>query len=183
MIDKSFILKFKEATEDKWRKQGINPGLYGFQFQKGTRWDAGLADHQINQYENELGFSFPPNVRLFLSYLNGTDLPTLNVYGGRGEPHRTSVGVYSFPKDLQSVKERLSDIAADRVGIERALDEEEFEIGSSPLLPFYAHRYVVCGSDFPANPVLSIYGTDAIVLANNFRDYLEMEFTESWTAA
>ena len=176
LIDRDFIASFKQSTEGLWSALVINPGLYGFQFQKGTRWNPGLSEIQIDQYEKELGFGLSSDLRLFLRYLNGTDLPTVNVYGNCGEPHRTSEGIYSYPRDLEHVKNRMEDLVKDWRDVNYVLAEVGFEDRSGSLFPFYSHRYVACGRDFPNSPVLSVHGSDAIVYAPNFREYLKMEF-------
>lgn len=176
MLTQDFILDFKKSTEARWRNHEIDPGLYGFQIRKGTRWNPGLSEHQISQFERDLGFSFSPDIRLFLVHLNGTDKPTLNVYGNCGEPHREGVGVYSYPKDFAQVKERLSDVAEDWSDLGSLLAEVGLGKKTANLLPFYSHRYAVCGNDFPGTPVLSIHGSDAIVYGRDFREYLQKEF-------
>jgi hypothetical protein len=64
---------------------------------------AGLSAEQIAEYENALGTKskFPHDFKAFLQAMNGTDLPTLNVYGYCGELPRNSVGVYSYPRDVE----------------------------------------------------------------------------------
>lgn len=43
MLDGDFLRGFKQATEAKWLKKSIDPTIYGFQFQQGTRWNLGLS--------------------------------------------------------------------------------------------------------------------------------------------
>jgi hypothetical protein len=95
MLNSDFLAEFKRATEANWSRRSINPILYGFQFQQGTRWNPGLSDELIREYEHVLKVRFNNDLRAFLRAMNGTDLPTLNVYGSCGEPHGKSVGVYS----------------------------------------------------------------------------------------
>jgi hypothetical protein len=56
MLSNDFLAQFKRATEKRWSEQLINPNLYGFQFQRGTRWNPGLTSEKIEQYENALKF-------------------------------------------------------------------------------------------------------------------------------
>ena len=60
--------------------------------------------------------------------LNGTDLPTLNLYGSSGEPHRKSVGVYSYPRDIEIVKQRIEETHANRAEIAADLAGQGFEL-------------------------------------------------------
>ncbi|MFO0954002.1 MAG: hypothetical protein U0835_23180 [Isosphaeraceae bacterium] len=176
MITKDFVINFKNTTENRWRTQSMDPALYGFQFQKGTRWNPGLSEKQISRYERDLGISFPIDLRLFFAHLNGTDLETLNVYGNSGEPYLKGVGVYSYPNDLDVVKERIADIVEEFTDVSSLLFDVGLGKKGGNLLPFYNNRYVVCGSDYPDVPVLSVEGNDAIVYATDFRGYLEKEF-------
>lgn len=179
MISPDFLWGFKRTTEQKWNREPVDPTVYGFQFQRGTRWNPGLSNLEIREYENALGMRFPHDVRAFLSVMNGTDMPTLNVYAHCGEPHRTSVGVYSHPRDLKIIKERIRDVHESRDEIARDLKEQGFDLpNEADLLPIYGHRYVVCSSDLDSSVVLSIvvHDVDAIVYGNSLREYLERDF-------
>ena len=46
MLDDQFLLEFKRKTEAHWQSTEINPNLFGFQFQRGTRWN---SDHESDQ--------------------------------------------------------------------------------------------------------------------------------------
>ena len=176
-IDDKFLFEFKSKTETRWQNCQINRGIYGFQFQPGTRWNPGLIDREIADYEKSLGTQFPNDFKRMLRVINGTDIPTLNVYGMFGEPHRTSVGVYSFPRDLSIVKERMKEIYKDFSAIVSVLLEGGFELEkNAALVPIFSHRYIICGSDLNKSSVLSIVGTDAVVYGDSLRSYLQVEF-------
>ena len=179
MLSFDFLTEFKKATEQKWSQQSVNPTLSGFQFQRGTRWNPGLSDDKIAEYENILGVRFPVDFRAFLRVLNGTDIPNLNVYANCGEPHRTSVGVYSYPRDLEIVKQRIEDVRESRDEIAADLTEQGFDLSTEAgLVPIYSHRYVVCTPDLDRSVVLSIivHSVDTIVYGNSLQEYLEREF-------
>jgi hypothetical protein len=59
MLDSEFLRGLKQATEAKWRVKPINPTIYGFQFQQGTRWKSGLSNEQVADYERALRVLFP----------------------------------------------------------------------------------------------------------------------------
>jgi len=179
LLSRNFLAEFRAATEGKWNEQSINPTISGFQFQRGTRWNPGLSDDKIAEYETVLGVRFPHDFRAFLGAMNGTDLPTLNVYASCGEPPRESVGVYSYPKDLRIVQLRIEDVRESRDEIATDLSEQGFVLPpEAALVPIYLHRYVVCTSDLNLSVVLSIvvHGTDAIVYGHSLQEYLESEF-------
>lgn len=182
MLSGDFLKEFKRATEANWSEVSINPTLYGFQFQRGTRWNAGMSDEKVTEYESILRVQFPNDFKVFLGEMNGTDLPTLNVYGFCGEPQRTSVGVYSYPRDIEIVKQRIEDIRSSRAEIATDLAEQGFELSADArLVPFFSHRYLVCTVNPDSSVVLSIvvHDTDAIVYGSCIKDYLEKEFLQT----
>jgi hypothetical protein len=179
MLSNDFLTEFKRATEAEWSEKSINPTLYGFQFQRGTRWNPGLSDEMIREYEGVLEVRFPHDFEAFLRKMNGTDLATLNVYGYCGEPHREWVGVYSYPRDIEIVKEQIEHIRISRAEIATDLGEQGFELpAEASLVPIYSHRYVVCASNLDSSVVLSIvvHDVDAIVYGKSLKEYLENEF-------
>jgi hypothetical protein len=66
MLTGDFLAEFKRATETRWSEQPIDPTLYGFQFQRGTRWNPGLSDKEIAEAEDALVLVFPQDFRTFL---------------------------------------------------------------------------------------------------------------------
>ncbi len=179
MLSSDFLTEFKRATEARWSERLIDPTLYGFQFQRGTRWNQGLSDETVTEYERVLSVRFPRDFKAFLREMNGTDLATLNVYGSCGEPQRESVGVYSYPRDIEPVKARIEHIRANRAEIAADLAGQGFELpAEASLVPVYFHRYLVCTTDLNSSVVLSIVvnATDAIVYGNSLKEYLEKEF-------
>ena len=176
-IDDEFLRKFKRQTEARWDHEGINPGIYGFQFQRGARWNRGLTEADIAMYQADLGVQFSDDFKHMLCLMNGTDLPTINIYGSSGEPQRTSVGVYSYPRDLSIVQELRRETEQGRDEITAELLDQGFELEpNANLVPIFSHRYIVCGADPGKSVVLSIVGTDAIVYGNSLRTYLQAEF-------
>lgn len=165
--------EIKRRTEALWAGASIQPGIFGFQLQPGTRWNPGLVRDEIDAYERALGVRFPASFRCMLSVMNGTSRPTINVYGSRGHPSREGVGVYAYPRDLAIVREQMGYVAEDRAGITEALAEQGFHLeAEAGLVPVYSHRFLVCGGDLLDGPVLSIMDTDAIVYGRNLVEYL-----------
>jgi hypothetical protein len=93
MLTGDFLAQLKRTTETRWSRRFIDPTLYGFQFQRGTRWNPGLLDKEIAEAEHALALVFPHDFRTFLQGMNGTDKPTMNVYGHSGEPQRESIPI------------------------------------------------------------------------------------------
>jgi len=175
-----FLQELKRTTEARWSSQSIDPELYGFQFQQGTRWNAGLTDQKIEEYENSLRHRFPRDFKVFLGAMNGTDLPTLNVYGDSGFPAQQSIGVYSYPRDIDVIRQRIAEVGENRDELSTTLAEQGFNLpGDAGLVPIYGHRYVMCSSDPDSSVVLSIADpTDAVVYGSSLREYLENEFLD-----
>jgi hypothetical protein len=178
MLSSEFLADFKRATEARWRELSINPAVYGFQFQRGTRWNPGLSEQEVTEYEAALGARFPHDFKAFLQAANGTDLPTLNVYGCCGDPPSQSVGVYSYPKDIEVLKRQIEDVRQCLPEVKNTLAEQGFDWPSgASLVPIYGHRYLVCSTNPESSVVLSILdGNDAIVYGDSLKEYLQREF-------
>lgn len=178
LLSSVFLAEFKRVTEPTWRNRAINPQVYGFQFQPGTRWNPGLPDEQIAAYEGLLGVRFPRDFHAFLRVMNGTDLPTLNIYGYCGEAPRQSVGVYSYPRDIKLVQRLIEEVRVDQNVLTATMAQQSFDLPvEANLVPVYGHRYLVCTLDPDSSVVLSIDGPDdAIVYGNSLQEYLEREF-------
>ena len=168
-ITNDFIQRFKLATEQMWKKAKINQGIYGFQFQPSTKWIDGLNDNAINEYEKILCIQFPEELKIILRNINGTDLPTINIFGNSGEKPIYSVGVYSYPKDLKHIQDRINNI-------KEYSKEWDFEFLENDILfPFYIHRYFQIRNNEILR-VVSIYDEDGIIFGNTVKEYLENEF-------
>jgi hypothetical protein len=178
MLSSEFLQAFKRETEQKWSKSSINPAIYGYQFQAGTRWNLGLSEQQILAYESEIGIHFPLDLKEFLRAMNGTDLPTLNIHEGSGEPTREWVGVYSYPRELESVRRRIDEAAKDRDTLTATMADQGFTLPpTAKLMPIYAHRCVVCDDKEADCVVLSVWDPkDTIVYGYTLQEYLEREF-------
>lgn len=141
--------------------------IYGFQIQKGTKWNPPLNDGQIKKYEKELGFGFSEIYRIFLRHMNGTDKPALNVYGRSGAPHAYAPAYYSYPRDLETVKEMIQWIC-ESFKIEVAdIDGNKIPF----ILPIVSHRFLIVDKA-GKNPVLSMHGDDVIPYASSLRTFL-----------
>lgn len=165
-----------------WSTRSIDPRGYGYQIQQGTRWNPGLSHEDIVEYERDIGVRFPHDFRAFLRAMNGTDLPTLNVYGYCGEPLRRATGVYSYPRDIELVRWRIHDVLENKERISDDLAEQGFALpADAGFVAICGHRYVLCTADLDSSVVLSIVvnDVDAIVYAKSLKEYLEKEFLEN----
>jgi hypothetical protein len=174
-LDEKFLAEFKRKTEGYWQQEPIS----GFQSPRGARWNPGLSDEKIDEYEKALGVRFPHDFRLMLKSMNGTFYPK-----GTPDPFATirrhrAASMYSFPRDIKLIRQRIRDLQLEYAfaDIQTVLRQQGFEFkAGAGLVPIYAHRYILCGSDPSNSAVLSIMGTDAILYGSNLREYLEKEF-------
>jgi hypothetical protein len=179
VIDRDFLTGLKHSTEKKWSTLTTDPSIYGFQFQCGTRWLPGLSEEQIAAYEDVLDTKFPDDFRTFLGAMNGTDMPILNVYGSSGVPPRQSPGVYSYPRDMEVVKQLIEVVEENRDDVVLDLASQGFHLPTQArLVPVFGHRYLLCTRKLNTSVVLSVVvdAVDAIVLGNSLREYLMKEF-------
>lgn len=178
-IGSDFLAEFKDATERIWSSGTQERGVYGFPFPQGTRWMPGLSEQEILAYEDVLGTKFPLDFRTFLRAMNGTDLPTLNVSGSGGLAPRQPAGVYSYPRDVEVVKQLIGIVQENRDEIVLDLASQGFDLpAQGRLVPICGHRYVVCTRKLNTSVVLSIvvHDVDAIVYADSLREYLQKDF-------
>lgn len=161
-----FFPWLKKLSEKLWENVGLEQGVFGFQTQSGTKWESGLIEDEIGDYEKELGFDFPEIYKFYLRNMNGTDKPATNIYGN-GETTASAPHYYSFPQDLEAVKDRIKWIYD-----EFFVDEEEVKRERIPhIIPIVSHRFLIA-DNCQANPVLSMYGRDVIIYAPNLQSFL-----------
>ncbi len=162
-----FFLWLKKRSEEYWESVEIKRNVFGFQIQRGTKWLHGLTSSDIAEYEREIGFSFSENYKIYLRHMNGTDTPTINVYGLCGEPYRYSPGYYSYPRDLEAVKDKIKWIH-EEFGVTPELIEEK---QIPRIMPLVSHRFLVVDR-CAENPILSIQGRDSIFFASSLESFL-----------
>ncbi|HTL82757.1 MAG TPA: SMI1/KNR4 family protein [Bacteroidia bacterium] len=174
--DPAFFTALKELSEEFWEAIEIDNGLYGFQIQPGSKWKKGLTDEEIAAFEKELGTKFPSSLRNFYKTMNGLDKQGINVYGDSGEPHAFYPVFYSYPEDLEIIKEYIAWIFE-----ANQTDEQKLKLaGASRIFPVFHHRSILV--DDPATPVLSIYGDDVIFWTDSLSKLLATEIFEGHIA-
>ncbi len=165
--NKNFFLQLKLKSEKLWSSKVINPKIYGFQIQKRTRWRPGIKLEEIKLYESEIGFEFPQIYKDFLMTMNGTDTPTVNVYGESGTPYVYGPGYYSYPQDLELVKDRIEWICESF-----KIKKEEMDGVQIPfILPIVSHRFLIIPNKIKF-PVLSMHGNDVIIYSSSLKEFL-----------
>ncbi len=141
--------------------------------------ESGLSQEEIEAYQSEIGIQFPADLVTFLQHANGTDLQTVNVYGNDWNKHAYAPGVYSYPRDLEIIKQRIEWLKEDWAATLESLELEKDVLGKNPeFIPFFSHRYILSNGDPDASFVCSIHGNDAIVYGSNLKEYLQAEFLQ-----
>ncbi|WP_210464333.1 SMI1/KNR4 family protein [Rufibacter roseolus] len=167
------FMAIKVESGKYWSETDINPGVYGYQVQKGTKWKEGLTEEQIKDFEKEMGLTFPlPLINFYLT-MNGLDKPGINVSGSnKGEPKYQPI-YYSYPENLPQIKEMIAWIYE-----ENHIEQETMlQAGISRIFPISGHRFMLV--DEPTCPILSMYGTDIIYLSENIVNMLVNEIFDN----
>jgi hypothetical protein len=165
----AFFEVLKKESEKYWVDIVPSKGVYGFQVQPGTKWRPGLDEKQLRDFENAVGFSFPLPLRNFYRTMNGVTKPGINLYGSSGEPPAFHPVFYSYPEDMQVMRELIEWIC-NEMGVKK---EDLESSGISRIFPVYMHRFLLI--DIPGNPILSMYGSDIIPYAENLSRLLAQE--------
>jgi hypothetical protein len=165
----AFFETIKKESEKLWVDTSLNKKIYGFQIQQDTKWRQGLSDTEIQRFENYFGFSFPTPLRNFYKVMNGLTKQGINIYGSDGTQSSFRSVFYSYPDDLQLMREQI-----DWIYETTSVKKEDFEaLGVSRIFPVYGHRFMLV--DIPDNPILSMYGDDIIYYAENLSKLLANE--------
>lgn len=104
--------------------------------------------------------------------MNGVDLPTINIYGSSGSEPTYSNNFYSYPKDLEAIKEQINWIYKSN----DITEDELIQKGISRIFPVFGHRFVLVDTDDEL--VLSMYGDDIIYWTDNISKLLAIEIFE-----
>lgn len=196
-----FVEWLRAETEARWAihvpRDYHAAGVGGLDWATGTRWRGGLADSKIDQVERRFGLVFPPDYRRFLTTLHTTDPAMVGAaWEGSRLVARTGRQLTDWEGDADVIGDRLAwpvsgllwSIEADGVWLSSWGPRPDTEHGRAeavralaaagpPLIPVFGHRYLVGMPLAEGNPVLSIYGADVIVLADNLASWLAHELT------
>ena len=165
-----FFPWLKGTSEEFWETIEIDKSIFGFQVQKGTKWLPGLSNEDIVDYESEMGFCFPHNYKIYLRHMNGTDASRINVYGDCGGPYRYSPGFYSYPRDIEAVRNKIRWIHEEFGVTPEFVEEQQIP----RIMPIVSHKFLVVDR-CSENPILSMYGRDCIFFASSLESFLVNE--------
>lgn len=152
--------QLKALSEQKWQTVELKE-LYGFQIQKNAKWKAGLSESAINDFEQELGYTFSESLRNFYRTMNGLDKSGINIYGDlENDSPSFRPTFYSYPEDLEIIKKQINWILE-----ANDITTEELKNGEAPyIFPIFGHRFLILDAN---EQVLSMHGSDIIPWADN----------------
>ena len=160
--------KIKEQSEKQWENMTME-SCYGFQIQEGSKWNKGLLEVELASFEEEMGFTFPETLRSYYRIMNGLNKPGVNVYGYSDIPFTYQSKFYSYPDDLDLIKEYINWIFE-----ANKTDDKKLEaIRASRIFPIYSHRFMLL--DVPGNPILSMHGDDIIYWCRDIFQLFDVE--------
>ena len=186
-----FLDTLRVSTERIWQVFHDPPSnFHGPYWQRGTRWSGGLSESYVAAVETSIRSEFSQEYREFLRTLHTTDRPLHRRLHRHGETPQV-IDVPSFTNwttDLQatylsieSTRETIARSVADTnswhpkwgVRPEEATSRKSVIrdlIDAAPtLVPVFGHRYLVTGVK---SYILSVVGSEIIIFADNFRQYL-----------
>lgn len=205
-FNEEFLTWFRNQTEATWRdyetatlKDYYARGVGGDDWQRGTRWLAGLSEQEIATIERHWKLQFPPDYRLFLKMLHSVDKPLSRARYVDSNKLAMMAGpsFYNWQTENALIEQAYEkvidgiffDVQHNNVWFkswgEKPTTEEaqratlrELVAAAPRLVPIFGHRFLLAEPCRQANPVLSIHQTDIIVYSPNLYYYFFGEFSD-----
>jgi hypothetical protein len=195
--DAEFFSTLRIQTVRAWdRMSEPPPNFYGPYWQRGTKWGPALTKHGLSDVEATLGVTLPEEYARFLLELHTTDRPMLmRSHEGSGSTRIVEIPSFmNWPLVLPTLTRRLE--STTNTLVDSIVDAGAWSLswGNQPssaderrarvrglidagpkLVPVFGHRYLVASVE---TVVLSIVGSDIIVFADGFRNYLRNELSD-----
>jgi hypothetical protein len=145
----------------------------------GMPFEKGLTDSEMLSRERELGFEFPPDLKLVLqTFLPiGEDFPNW-----RSGPDKELRDWLDWPFrgmcfDIENNSFWLPEWGARPTNLAAAVEITRKALAEAPkLIPVFSHRYIPDSPTAPGNPILSVYQTDIIYYGFDLPSYFNREF-------
>ena len=198
----SFFEWLRVRSEEAWEhwpeptlRQFQAAGAGGSAWRPGTRWAGSLTDEQILAAEQTYGIVFPDDYRAFLRTLHALDRSTFYAGFGDGDLLIEGEGTafFNWVTDRDAItqamewpREGLVSAAVPgtpgwwqedwgappNTETEARLQIDALLRTAPPLIPVVGHRYLVEADTPQGYVVLSVYGPDVVVYAQNLRHLL-----------
>jgi hypothetical protein len=147
--------------------------------QAGVAFTSGLTQTEIQQIENSLNFSFPPDLKSFLMYA----LPISHGFvNWRDEDKDKLLTRLAWPYEGICFDIEHNSFWLEEWGKKPTIHTKAFKVArkaimrAPTLIPISGHRYMPDRPNEIDNPVFSVYQTDIIHYGCNLAEYLENEF-------
>lgn len=165
--------EFKKFSEEKLKRIELYSNVSGYQIQPGTKWKQGLKEQDIVKLESKFGFQFPQAYREFLKTMNGFDTLQVAIEPDEVENDNYAQKCYQYPLDFgKQDTHLLSDLEKYKGTALTVLDNHGFKIDSfEGFLPLYSHRALAVFENKELTPVISVWGDDIVVMAENLEEY------------
>ncbi len=172
-----WILNFIKKTTQIWESRRLNPRIFGYQIQPGTKWLEGIKEKEIQELETRLGFNFPEEIRHFLLSTNGLDREQINMNASdKKQEFQNQWNLTNIERGQKELIEKNQNEKTFKI-----IKEENIipgiDLKTHSLLPIYGHRFAVCNKEKPEYcQIISIHGDDIIMYGESLKEYLEKEF-------
>lgn len=159
---------------------------------KGVEFGPGLSEEELSSAENTFNFTFPPDLRTFLSIVlplkeppsphsvthnRRSDFPDWRNESRRSLQERLdwpAEGIY-FDIEHTSFWNPVWGARPERLDDAITLAKDALEQVPT-LIPIFAHRYIPDKPSTEGNPVFSVWQTDIIHYGNDLASYFANEF-------
>lgn len=128
----------------------MDNNIYGWQHQKGTTWNEGLTEDQLDDFQDKVGFRFPHVLRQFYKNMNGTDRPGVTIYGQSGLEYTYRPIYFTYPDHLEQIQRLIRAILEVKQLTSARMKEEKI-----PFL-FPIREFYFMAIDYKTNPILYI---------------------------
>jgi hypothetical protein len=187
-----FLYWIKAQTEAFWtHPQESGAASKCPKWARNAKW-IGLEDAEIDAAEQKYQLKFTPDHRAFLRILHTLDKaqPVAYYEDDSEEPKTRLESFFHDWRDEKSIRERLNWVAEsmiwsleqgdwlDGFGEKPETTAEQLQVlenwleKAPKLIPIFGHRFIISEPCAAGNPILSVYGLDAIVYGWDLRDYL-----------
>jgi hypothetical protein len=164
-----FFTEIKHLSEKYWSEYDINPDIFGFQIQNGTKWKKGLSEKELSDFQAELNIEFPEELKNFYRTMNGLDKKGINVFGSNGTEPNFNPIYYSYPDDLKQIRENIN-------WIYESNDAKMENTEIPKIFPVTGHRFLILDGN---NQILSMYGDDIIFWSDNISKLIATDIFEN----
>lgn len=146
---KSFKL-IKTLSEERWRDIEHLSSNHGGKRVKGLKWKRGLTESEIEDFEDQLGYTFPEVLKNFYRVMNGLAIIDENFTEEEEYPFYQKL-FRSYPDDINLIKENV-EFEFKSFNISK----EDIETKKIPMIfNFCGNRYLILDEN---KQVLSIRG-------------------------